>query len=315
MIPAFPEFKAVTVANREEIEAHTHRYSPYSDFNFTSLWAWDTSDERMVSELNGNLVARFTDYSSHEPFLSFLGSEEPEHTARTLIEYCRGQGLPETLKLVPEISIRDIRPSILTVEEDRDNFDYLLSVSEIAALQGAKFKGKRKVIAGFSRTYPGACVEVGDLSDTEVQKQIINILHVWEDRKKSENKKYELQHEEAAVNRLFQTAGAHDLIVTGVFLEGIMIGFSIDELLPNQYAISHFFKADSSYRGVYDFLNEKVAENLSNRGIALWNWEQDLGIESLKISKTGYRPVDFLKKYTVSLNARSVGDMGYTQAT
>ena len=94
-----------------------------------------------------------------------------------------------------------------------------------------------------------------------------------------------------------------------------MIGFSIDELLPNQYAISHFFKADSSYRGVYDFLNEKVAENLSNRGIALWNWEQDLGIESLKISKTGYRPVDFLKKYTVSLNARSVGDMGYTQAT
>ncbi len=83
MIPQFPDFKHVEVDDREAVEAHTHRYEPYSDFNFTSLWAWDTSGERMISELNGNLVVRFTDYSTHEPFLSFLGDSQTEHTAKT----------------------------------------------------------------------------------------------------------------------------------------------------------------------------------------------------------------------------------------
>lgn len=76
MIPQFPEFKIVEVGDREAVESHTHRYPPYSDFNFTSLWAWDTSNERMISELNGNLVVRFTDYATNEPFLSFLGTNK-----------------------------------------------------------------------------------------------------------------------------------------------------------------------------------------------------------------------------------------------
>jgi hypothetical protein len=110
MIPAFPDFKKVEVTDREAVEAHTHKYEPYSDFNFISLWAWDTSGERMISELNGNLVVRFTDYSTNEPFLSFLGTNETEHTARTLIDYCKENGLPTTLKLMPEISVKNIRP-------------------------------------------------------------------------------------------------------------------------------------------------------------------------------------------------------------
>lgn len=58
MIPAFPDFKKVEVSDRGVVEAHTHKYDPYSDFNFTSLWAWDTSNERMISESNGNRILR-----------------------------------------------------------------------------------------------------------------------------------------------------------------------------------------------------------------------------------------------------------------
>ena len=55
MIPQFPKFKHVEVTDREAVETHTHRFDPYSDFNFTSLWAWDTSNERMISELSDSL--------------------------------------------------------------------------------------------------------------------------------------------------------------------------------------------------------------------------------------------------------------------
>lgn len=300
MIPQFPEFKIVEVGDRELVESHTHRYPPYSDFNFTSLWAWDTSNERMISELNGNLVVRFTDYKTNEPFLSFLGSNETEHTARTLLNYCKENGLPETLKLMPEVSIQGIRSTVLHVEEDRDNFDYMYSISELATLRGRKFKEKRQIAERFLRTHQEEHVEIGDLGDSKVQEQIMSVLRSWEDKKKSEDKEYELQHEEASINRLFQTAHAHKLIVTGVFFGDTMIGFSIDEILPNQYGIEHFSKADSTHRGVYDFLNEKVAQHLEENNIALWNWEQDLGVEGMRRSKMSYRPQSFLKKFTIS---------------
>src|SRR3989344_1777498 len=120
MILQFPEFRVVEVNDREAIESHTKQFFPYSDFNFTSLWAWDTSGERMISELNSNLVVRFTDYSTHEPFFSFLGIRETEHTARTLIDYAKAEGITPELRLMPEISVRDMRTSVLKVEEDRD---------------------------------------------------------------------------------------------------------------------------------------------------------------------------------------------------
>lgn len=304
MIPQFPEFKIVEVGDRELVEAHTHKYPPYSDFNFTSLWAWDTSNERMISELNGNLVVRFTDYKTNELFLSFLGSNETENTARTLLEYCKEQGLPEVLKLMPEVSIQGISSSVFRIEEDRDNFDYLYSISELATLQGRKFKERRHLVARFLRQYPTTYVEIGDLGDAKVQEQIVSVLRSWENNKKSEDKEYELQHEEASINRLFQTAHAHKLIVTGVFLGDSMIGFSIDEILPNQYGIEHFSKADSAHKGIYDFLNEKVAQHLEENDIALWNWEQDLGVENMRRSKMSYRPQSFLKKFTISKKDR-----------
>ena len=307
MIPLFPEFKKVGVNDREAVESHAHRYPPYSDFNFTSLWAWDTSNERMISELNGNLVVRFTDYSSHEHFFSFLGTNEPEHTARELIRHAESLSISPTLQLVPEVSVTGMRASVLAVGEDKDHFDYLYSTEELATLKGIRFKGKRQMLTRFMHAYPEAYVEIGDLNNVNIQKQIISILRTWESNKKSENKEYELQHEETAITRLFQTADKHTLVVTGIFLKGSMIAFSIDEILPKQYSITHFAKADSSNRGIYDFLNSKVALHLAQNDTALWNWEQDLGVESLRRSKLSYRPTRFLKKYRVSL-AKSDGE-------
>lgn len=146
MIPQFPKFKAVEVSDRATVEAHTHRYPPYSDFNFTSLWAWDTSGERMISELNANLVVRFTDYSTHEPFFSFLGANEQDNTARTLLEHATETGIIAELRLMPQCSVADIRSSALHSIEDRNNFDYVYSVPEHSALSGGHYKRSRNFV-------------------------------------------------------------------------------------------------------------------------------------------------------------------------
>lgn len=92
-IPRFPIFKSLTISDRLAVEKLLEPFPPYSDFNFTSLWAWDTSEERMISELNGNLVVRFTDYGTNAPFLSFLGVNKTIDTANMLFDYCGANDL------------------------------------------------------------------------------------------------------------------------------------------------------------------------------------------------------------------------------
>jgi uncharacterized protein len=302
MIPAFPQFKTVDISDKEEIESHTHRYPPYSDFNFTSLWAWDTTHKRKTSILNENLIVQFTDYKTDEPFLSFLGVNDTEHTARTLLDYCRKENLPQTLKLIPQIAVDSMRSPLLHIIEDRDNFDYIYSVPDLSALQGSKFKGRRNFVNRFFKDHPYAKVEIIDLANPDAQKSILRVLSAWGTHKESQEKEYELKHEEEALLRLFSTADSHTLTATAIFDKDAMLAFSIDESLPNQYCIGHFWKADTKHPGIFDALMQKKAQHLEEQGLLLLNYEQDLGVAGLRKSKMDYRPVDFLKKYIVSLS-------------
>lgn len=86
MIPEFPEFKKLELSDKKDIEQFTSKFPPYSDFNFVSMWSWDIKGEMRVSQLNDNLVVRFTDYLTGEPFYSFLGNNKVNDTAEKLLE-------------------------------------------------------------------------------------------------------------------------------------------------------------------------------------------------------------------------------------
>jgi hypothetical protein len=299
MIPQFPEFKKVELNDREAVEAHTSKYPPYSDFNFTSLWAWDTSGQRMISELNENLVVRFTDYKTNEPFLSFLGSNEEEETARKLIEYAKSQNITPELRLVPEDSVKGMQSSSLRIEEDRDNFDYVYQVSELALLEGSRFKERRKLARKFERECGDVHFIFQDLMRVESQERITQLFERWGSNKKIQNKMHDSEHEEHSLKRLLQIKDTHVLWASQLVHKDSLIGFSVSEILPNAYSMSHFAKADSNYSGVYEFMNMKEARCLTEQGVAFWDWEQDLGFENLRKSKMSYCPSTMLKKYRV----------------
>lgn len=73
MIPEFPQFKVLELSDKGDIEVFTKKFPPYSDFNFVSMWSWDIKGDMRISQLNDNLVVRFTDYLTGNPFFSFFG--------------------------------------------------------------------------------------------------------------------------------------------------------------------------------------------------------------------------------------------------
>lgn len=303
MIPKFPNFKKIDLSDKKEIEEYVSKFPPYSTFNFTNLWAWDVKNNRKVSKLNGDLVFLYSVFFAEKPFISFLGNNKCEDTALTLLSFANNDPkiYPE-LRFITEESIKHLQSANLLVEEDRNNFDYLFSPSKLSELQGAKYKNLRRLAKKFSEEYTDAVFQLEDLSDLSVQKKIHLALRQWEHRKKVQNKACnDLEFEEKALCRLLENAKSHKLILSCVLLHDAMLGFSIDEILPGGNAIAHFIKADNSFRGIYEFLNRELAGYLATRDVELWNWQQDLNIETLRKTKLGYRPVAFLKRYTVSL--------------
>src|SRR5262249_54456852 len=98
-IPRFPDFKRLAVEDQYEIEQWVKQFEPYSDFNFVSMWSWNTTGDFEVSWVGDNLAVIFNDYSTNQRFLSFIGVDEVDVTARTLLGYARSRGLVEELRL------------------------------------------------------------------------------------------------------------------------------------------------------------------------------------------------------------------------
>ena len=299
MIPQFPIFKKITVKDKEEIEKIIKQYPPYSDYNFVSLWSYNTKGSIKISLLNGNLTVKFVDYFGIKHFYSFMGNKKVKKTINTLLSHSRTNNIGQELILIPQSNLASkIKASDnFLVKEDRDNFDYILSVSKVSKLTGNKFSAKRNFVNRFIKKYSQATVDVFDINDPKLQKQIEDLFFIWE--KQTNKNRSDTENELIAIRRLLKSASFFNLISIGIFIKNKLIAFSINEVIRNNYAIIHFEKADTSYVGVFQYLKQQTAMRLEKLGCAYINYEQDLGIPGLRKSKESWQPIKYLKKFKI----------------
>lgn len=306
MIPSFPNFKKLEISDRASVEHYLHRFPPYSDFNFTNLWAWDVHGTREISILYDNLVVLFTDYRIATPHLSFIGTNSANQTAEALLHHATQRQILPLLKFIPEEVALQLTSKNITISEDPANHDYIFSISQIAEPKGRPLKIKRHLANRFIAENPLATCVHTDLSNPITHDEIVLILYCWEKNKKNCNKASDITFEEIALQRVLNTVKNHDLFLSYITINGVMVAFSIDELLPNKHVISHFIKADITYKGIYEYMNQCTAAFLHQQGYEFWNWEQDLNLEGLRQLKLSYRPTHFIKKFIIEFSKNSV---------
>lgn len=300
MLPRFPQFAKLELTHKPHIERITHVYPPYSDFNFTSLWTYNTDNSIEIANLNGNLVVRFTDYISLKPFLSFIGSNKIMQTAKELIAYSNHKRLEPYLKLIPDVVITTT-PSLaneFVIEEDLDNHDYIVSASELAQLPEEKYKRKRYLVERFKRKYTNYSTSFLDLNDPTVRKKIVDLFVKWETNAHKSRK--DTENELTAIIRLIEHHRSLNVHALGVFHDNKLIAFNLYEVTHTHFGISAFQKADKAYTGIYAYLSHASAHHLHSLGCTHINYEQDLGIEGLRLSKQLWKPVYYLKKYKIT---------------
>jgi hypothetical protein len=300
-LPTFPKLRRLAIEDRAAIEALTRRFPPYSDFLFTSLWAWDTDATCALAQLDGNLVVRFKDYAAAAQFFSFLGDGAVGETALTLLAHARRDGLAARLALVPEtvIDADDRLASRLSVVPDRDNFDYVYALADWACLAGDAFARHRRQVARCRRR-GGLAFRRLDPRDRAVQRAMVGLFDRWAALKQTQDGAA-LEQERTALTRTFALVDGGRLEAGGLMDGGRLVAFSLWEGLPGgDYAVAHFRKTDRSYDGLAATLRHEESRVLLARGYRLMNVEQDLGIAGLRAYKESLRPVRFLRKFVVA---------------
>ncbi len=300
MIPEFPNFKKLDVFDREEVESITSRFPSYSDFNFISLCSWDITEELQLSRIGANLVVRFNDYLTGEPFFSFIGDGDANLTARALLAHSEEAGMTKQLKLLPQDMADRLSREEFLLTEDKNNFDYIISINRLKPHDGTeqKLSSRRKLINKM-KELQNFYVKPIDASFPTFSKQILALSLTWEEQRgvNVEDAKHLYR---ALVRALALNDTNENVFSLGAFMDDKLIGYSINEVIGNGYAMGHFQQADlSSSVGVYAFLMQEAAVYLDKLGCEYINLEQDLGLQGLRNWKMSYNPTGFLKKYVV----------------
>lgn len=271
MIPLFPDFKPLELSDRVAIEAASQDLSPYSDFNFTNLYAWDTQGAMRLSRLHGNIVIQFLDYLSETPFFTFLGCHRVAETAQALLSLATSRFKSAALRLIPEEVAQMLIAHGFSVIPDHAANDYIYSVDHLANMHEWQGRGKRSRshIRKFAESYPH--YEIRHQPLAHIHAVQYRSLHInWANRKGifAPNSSNEYR----AFERFLQSPSNAEIV--SLFVADKLVGFTSFELMRNNFAMIHFSKTDNTvHSGVCDVLYWEEAKILKTKGIQHYNWE------------------------------------------
>lgn len=295
MIPEFPDFKKLELTDRKEVDEITRKFIPHSDYNFLGMWSWDVNSEKELSKLNGNLVAKLSNYDNGPLFYSFLGNERVPETASKIINHLKKAGLEQCLRLVHEEMVGLFDDSFEFIE-DRNNFDYIYDLAGTIGYNGKTLKPKRHSVNVFLKKYQAEIVSL-DLCDFNTQKEITRVVTGDEQG----NQKYNPDEIRAIMRVVEHIKNTNDNLVSiGIRIKGNLVAFNITEIIQD-YAIVHFEKGDfNNFPDMGAYIFQELMKVLQPKGVKLINLEQDMGIEGLRKNKMSYRPIKLLKKYMIA---------------
>lgn len=291
-IPIFPIFKPISLEDKEILDEYASQFPPYSDFNFVSLWCFNTKGKIAISNLHGNLAVQFEDYLTSKLFYSFLGSNEVEKTAHTLLSSSRSN--PQ-LKLIPEEAIQNLKEGFL-VQEDPNNFDYIISLEDYINLSGHSYRRQRNFLNKAEHRFP-ECHFLVLKKDDFLKQNILNIFTLW-----AEEKVRPQQIEFVAIERLLDHLDKLSVDIFGIKCHNDLVGFLVAEPYHDKTIIGHFVKLTPSHKDLHTKLVYEVFRLYFSQGFRFCNMGQDLGIQEIRFSKQHFNPVAYLKKYTISFS-------------
>ncbi len=268
------------------------------EHGFANLFLWG---RQKVTVHQGNL-AFFSQFNRKTVYPYPLGADV-KPTLDAIICDARKRGIPCRLTGLTQGESQQLEqwyPGEFDIRPDRDSFDYIYSVEDLAELKGKKLQRKRNHCNRFKLLHPGCTATP---ITAENAPAVLEMVELWYEQRKAADPTTSFYLEQAALGKALRYRA--ELGMDGLILQekGRIIAMTLGSRLSEDTVDVHFEKALEGYDGAYAFINREFARHIREKyPSVLWlNREDDLGLEGLRKAKLSYCPARLIEKYWACL--------------
>ena len=291
MIP----FEKMSISQKERLNGYLQRMQKQCcEYSFVNLYLWG---RKRVAELDGFLLLQ-AQFDRKIVYLYPVGEGDVKPVLDAIIHDASVRGIPCCLAALTEADCRQVEelyPGAFQIYCDRDSYDYIYAIDELAELRGRKFQKKRNHLNRFEQEHP-------DMQIVPLNGQNLEAAHLlaqkWFEERAVVDPDGDYHLEKIALERAF--THYEELGMEGAVLmdQGNVMAFTMGSRLNQDTFDIHFEKALGASDGTYAAINRGFARYLRDKYPELrWlNREDDMGVEGLRRAKLSYNPDHMVEK-------------------
>lgn len=269
------------------------------EYSFANLYLWGRQEAAFFPEG----VAFFSHFYGKSVYPYPIGTGDRRAVVETILNDAKDRGIPCRITSMTQAETQELEswfPGKFLFRPDRDGFDYVYAIDDLADLKGRKFQKKRNHVHKFQASHPD-CLSVPLEKENLPQAQ--EMVAQWFRQRLAEDLHGDYLLEQIALSRAFRHFEA--LGMEGLMLveNGQVLAVTLASRLSENTMDVHFEKAREDVDGAYAAVNCEFARylRLKHPELAFLNREDDLGLPGLRQAKLSYQPHHMEEKYCAYL--------------
>ena len=265
------------------------------EYSFANLFLWG----HQKIALSADSAAFFSHFHGHSVYPYPIGTGDKKALIEVIIQDARDRGIPCRITGITGADKEELEvlfPGRFLFCPNRDSFDYVYDINELADLRGRKFQSKRNHFNHFCTEHPDH--QVVPLSEA-LLPQVKEFVEGWYARRREEDPQGDYFLESLAMSRTFSHWQAIAMEGIAIVDGGAILAMTMGSRLSETTFDIHFEKAREDVPGAYNAVNCHFARYLRLKypEVKYLNREDDMGLEGLRTAKLSYRPHHMVEKY------------------
>lgn len=288
-------FEKLDILKKAHYDAYLHKASSQAcEYSFANVVLWG---RKKAAEVEGYLLLQ-SQFDRKTVYLFPVGEGDLKAALDAIIHDAAARGIPCCLAALTQQEcqlVEQLYPGAFRFHCDRDSYDYVYAIDDLADLRGRKFQKKRNHVNRFEQEHPDAVVVPLDESNCV---EAFSLAQQWYQNRSATAPGQDLHLEQQALHRAF--AFRQQLGMEGAVLmeHGKALAFAMGSRLNRDTFDIHFEKALDTTDGAYPAINRGFARLLREKypEVRWLNREDDLGMEGLRKAKLSYYPDHMVEK-------------------